>query len=109
MSLRLKFNLILILTSICGLTIASYVALELFNRHAREEVIEKAAVMMESVLAVRNYTINEIRPLLQKTTDAGFIPQTVPAYAAARYVDNLQKKHPDYSYKEAALNHRMVP
>ncbi|MGD2117603.1 MAG: DUF3365 domain-containing protein [Chromatiales bacterium] len=104
MSLRLKFNLILILTGICGLTIAGFVAFELFNRHAREEVIEKAAVMMESALAVRNYTINEIRPLLEKKTEDGFLSQTVPAYAAAQYVKNLQTKHPDYSYKEAALN-----
>jgi protein-histidine pros-kinase len=33
-----------------------------------------------------------------------FLPQTVPAYAATEQFNELRKKHPDYSYKEATLN-----
>jgi protein-histidine pros-kinase len=104
MSLRLKFNLILILTSIIGLTIASYISYNLFREHARQEVLEKAAIMMESAEAIRSYTVTEIRPLLRQLESEEFIAQTVPAYAANQYVRELQKKHPDYSYKEATLN-----
>ncbi len=104
MSLRIKFNLILVLTSIIGLAAASFVSYNLFHKHAREEVLETAAMMMESAVAVRGYTVGEVRPLLDQLETENFIPQTVPAYAASRYVKQLQKKHPDFSYKEAALN-----
>ncbi|MCO6440172.1 MAG: DUF3365 domain-containing protein [Nitrococcus mobilis] len=33
-----------------------------------------------------------------------FRPQTVPAYSARKYIEQLQKKYPDYSYREATLN-----
>jgi protein-histidine pros-kinase len=60
--------------------------------------------MMESAIAVRNYTINEIKPLLAAQEKHKFLPQTIPAYSANRYISELQKKNPDYSYKEATLN-----
>jgi protein-histidine pros-kinase len=33
-----------------------------------------------------------------------FLPQTVSAYAATEYFNNLRKTFPEYSYKEATLN-----
>ena len=96
--------MILLLASFLGLFIAGFVSYNLFNQHARDEVIETASVMMESALAVRSYTVNEVRPLLNQIQTDRFIPQTVPAYAAGQYVKQLQKKHPDFSYKEATLN-----
>jgi protein-histidine pros-kinase len=53
---------------------------------------------------VRNYTVSEIRPLLAVQQRRQFISQTVPAYAASKFVEKLQESHPDYLYKEAALN-----
>ncbi len=104
MSLRLKFNLILVLTSFLGILAAGLVLYDLLQRNAREEVMQTAAVMMESAMAVRSYTVKELRPLLNEVPRNEFLPQTVPAYAASRYVENLQQSHPDFSYKEAALN-----
>ncbi len=104
MSLRLKFNLILMLTGGVGILASGWVLSDLLNRHAKEEVLEAASVMMESALAVRSYTVDELRPLLRRVPGDEFLPQTVPAYAAGRYVSNLQRSHPDFSYKEAALN-----
>jgi protein-histidine pros-kinase len=60
--------------------------------------------MMESATAVRAYTVGEIKPLLVIQQTRKFIPQTVPAYAASKYVSRFQQKHPEYSYKEATLN-----
>lgn len=104
MSLRFKFNIILMFASALGLAISGFVSYNLFHQHARAEVIETASIMMESALAVREYTVDEIRPLLDRLDTERFLPQTVPAYAAGRYIRQLQEKHPDYSYKEAALN-----
>jgi len=104
MTLRLKFNLILIVIGTIGLVIAGVISYNLQRSHARQEVLETASVLLESALAVRNYTVKEVRPVVAKTSDGVFIPHTVPAYAAAWYIKDVQKKYPDYSYKEAALN-----
>ncbi len=104
MNLRVKFNLMLLVTSAIGLAVAGTVSHQLLQKHAEEEVLELAKLMMDSALAVRSYTVQEIKPLLQKLDTDEFIPQTVPAYAASQYVAKLQEKHPDYSYKEATIN-----
>lgn len=104
MSLRLKFNLILAATTIMGLIIAGFISYNLFQKQAREEVLETADIMLESALAVRGYTVSEIRPLLNRIPTDDFLPQTVPAYAAGQYIKRLQQKYPDFSYKEATLN-----
>ncbi|MCG8313957.1 MAG: DUF3365 domain-containing protein [Pseudomonadales bacterium] len=104
MGLRLKFNLVLLLTSLVGLGLAGYFSYELLQKNARDEVLDAARIMMESAIAVRSYTVNEIKPLLKVQQRRNFISQTVPAYAASQYVRRLQEKHPDYSYKEATLN-----
>ena len=59
---------------------------------------------MEAARSVRSYTVEEIRPLLQKVKTDEFLAQTVPAYAATENMKRLRKTYPDYSYKEAALN-----
>ena len=104
MSLKLKFNIALILSGLIGLAGTAWIANDLFRRHAQEEVLQNAELMLQSALAIRHYTVSEIRPLLQKQESETFIPQTVPAYAASRFVQILQKSFPDYSYKEAAIN-----
>ena len=67
-------------------------------------MLESARIMLESALAVRSYTVAEIRPLLELQQKRQFLPQTVPAYSARIYIDKLQKQYPDFSYKEATLN-----
>jgi protein-histidine pros-kinase len=60
--------------------------------------------MMESALSSRNYTNTQVKPLLETQLKYSFLPQTVPAYAATEQFNDLRKKYPDYSYKEATLN-----
>jgi hypothetical protein len=72
--------------------------------NAREEVLQNARLMMESALSSRTYTVNQVKPLLETHMKYEFLPQTVPAYAATEQFNELRKKHPDYSYKEATLN-----
>jgi methyl-accepting chemotaxis protein len=77
---------------------------QVLQQTAREEVLESARIMMQSANAVRGYTVSEIRPLLALQQKRQFMPQTVPAYAAHSYVEKVQEKYPEYSYREATLN-----
>ena len=104
MNLRVKFNLVLGLSSAAGVALAALISYQLLQKNARDEVLENARIMMESAIAVRNYTVGEIRPLLALQQKRQFIKQTVPAYAANQYIGKLQEKHPDYNYREATLN-----
>jgi protein-histidine pros-kinase len=72
--------------------------------NAYYEVLEQAGLMMDSALAVRSYTVKEIRPLLTPQLETTFPPQIVPAYAATQSFNKLHASNPEYTYKEATLN-----
>lgn len=103
MGLRTKFNLSLFLVATIGISASGFISYELLNKHAREEILHTASIIMESAKANRSYTINEIRPLL-KELEQGFLPQMVPAYSANQNIHLLHKRYPEYSYKEATIN-----
>ncbi len=104
MGLRVKFNMILISVAILGMALSGYVSQRILHQNAREEVLQMAGLIMESALAVRGYTIEEIRPLLITDIANTFVPQMVPAYAAHQNIKRLRQHYPDYKYKEATLN-----
>jgi len=104
MKLLLKFNLVLFLVFAVGLVTTGYVCNRLLQQNAKAEIMENARIMMEAAIAVRTYTTTQIKPLLETQIKYTFVPQTVPAYSANSYFSQLQKKFPDYSYKEATLN-----
>jgi HAMP domain-containing protein len=104
MSLRLKFNLSLLVVMLFGLGLSGYFLHNLLQKNAQEEVLHEAGLMMESALAIRAYTVDHVRPRLVKLQEDEFIPQTVPAFAATETLATLQKKYPEYGYKEATLN-----
>ncbi len=104
MRLIVKFNLVFLGIFIVGLAIAGYVSRSLLLQNARDEVVQNARIMMESALASRAYTANQIRPLLETQMKYQFLPQTIPSYGATEQLNDLRKKFPDYTYKEATLN-----
>jgi len=104
MGLRLKFNLILFLVFVMGFGVTGWISNELLQRNARDEIVRNAGLMMEAALAIRGYTVSQIRPHLEMQLMRVFLPQSVPAYAATETINELRKRHPDYSYKEATLN-----
>ena len=104
MKLIVKFNLVFLVIFVIGLVIAAYVSRSLLQKNARDEVVQNARIMMESALASRAYTANQIKPLLETQMKYQFLPQTVPAYGATEQFNDLRKKFPDYTYKEATLN-----
>jgi len=104
MGLRLKFNLVLIAVFMLGFTIAGMVSRQLLQDNARDEVVRNARLMMDTAIAVRAYTVEQIKPHLDPLLSEKFLPQTVPAYAATETIVKIQQKYPDYGYKEATLN-----
>ena len=104
MKLTLKFNLVLIVVFSIGLAITALLSWNILQANAKKEVTERAGLMMESALAVRGYTVSEIRPLLRLQMKKVFVSQSGPAYAATQTFNKLREKHPEYAYKEATLN-----
>jgi protein-histidine pros-kinase len=104
MRLTTKFNLVLLLVFALGLGAAGYVSYTVLHKHAREEVLDHAGMMMQAALAIRGYTVKEIRPLLALQMKRDFLPQTVPSYAATQNFATVRETYPEYTYKEAALN-----
>ena len=104
MKLIWKFNLVLLGIFVIGFAIAGYLSYRALQQNAREEILQNARLMMEAALSSRTYTVNQVKPLLETHMKYEFLPQTVPAYAATEQFNELRKKHPDYSYKEATLN-----
>jgi protein-histidine pros-kinase len=104
MGLRLKFNLVLLVVFLLGLGVTAYISWGLLQRNAREEIVRNADLMMEAALAIRAYTVDQVRPQLDLQLMRVFLPQSVPAYAATETLSQIKKKYADYSYKEATLN-----
>lgn len=104
MRIATKFNFILISIMLLALTGSGFVSYNMLHQNAKREVIQHAGMMLEAALAIRGYTVGEIRPLLKEQMQHRFLPQSVPAYAATQSFDKLRQNHPEYSYKEATIN-----
>jgi len=106
MKLLTKFNLVLLVFfGISGFVI-SHLAYQFLMRNARDQVLQQAELMMASAKSTREYTSEQIKPLLLKNPDheINFLPQTVPAFAATSIFKSIRKSYPEYSYREATLN-----
>jgi protein-histidine pros-kinase len=102
--LRARFNLILFIVFIPAIALSGYISWELLQRQAREEVYQSAELMTEAAQAIRNYTVQEVRPLIDQADHPEFIPQTVPAYAATQTILGFSDEFREFVYKEATLN-----
>lgn len=104
MKLMWKFNIVLLALFAVGFILTGLISYSVLQANAREEILDNARVMMESALSSRSYTNSQVTPLLETQLRYTFLPQSVPAYAATEQFNDLRKKYPDYSYKEATLN-----
>jgi HAMP domain-containing protein len=106
MRLLAKFSADFTLVFGLGPLIIGYLSYNLLQTGARQEVLNQARLMMQAMLSARDYTTIDLKPLLEpmETRDRSFLPQSVPAFAAAENFKFLRSKFPDYAYKEAALN-----
>lgn len=104
MRIGAKFNLVVLAVFLVGFAITALLSWTMLQKNARQEVLDRASLMMEAALAMRGYTVGEIRPLLAPHMGEKFLPQTVPAYAATQTFEKLRETHAEYTYKEATLN-----
>ena len=104
MNLTTKINLILGATFLVALLLVGVNSYLLTEDSALQQVTDQAELIMQETLAVRSYTVNEIRPLLNQNNDDKFHPQTLPTYAAMQTANLLRQSRPNYSYKEAVFN-----
>jgi HAMP domain-containing protein len=106
MKLLAKFNLLLIIVFGIGMVLIALNARSFLLEDAKRTVRNQAELMAASSKATRDYTDEEISPILENTPEHknDFLPQTIPFYAATVTFNRLRKTFPDYTYKEATLN-----
>ncbi|MEO7324708.1 MAG: diguanylate cyclase [Dokdonella sp.] len=104
MQLRLTFNLVLILVFVVGILGAGWYYHAQLQRDAMDEVRHNSEMLMETALAIRSYTTDQIKPHLDPLNAEHFLPQTVPAFAATETLHRLGDRYPGYAYKESVLN-----
>lgn len=104
LNLLTKLNLILVAVFAAALVPAALLSRSLLDGNAEGQVIQNARIMMETAMAMRGYTVDQVKPLLEPMLEDTFLPQSVPAYSATEIFRALQQANPEYTYKEAALN-----
>jgi protein-histidine pros-kinase len=104
MKLLLKFNLVFLLVFLVGLAASGLIARSLLKEAAKNEVTDRARLLLQKANAVSAYTAEQIKPLLETQMKYTFLPQSVPAFSAAEVLGKLQKDYPEYTFKSAMLN-----
>ncbi|MBV8605527.1 MAG: DUF3365 domain-containing protein [Pelomonas sp.] len=104
MKLLVKFNLAFLAVFLVGLIASTVIANSLLQDVAKQDVTDRARLLMEKANAVAGYTATQIKPLLETQMTYTFLPQSVPSYSAHEVLAALKKAYPDYDYKSAMLN-----
>jgi len=101
-----KFNLVLILVFGLGVFLIAHFAYDFLMDNARQQVLQQAQLMAASASATKDYTDQQVSPILEKTPqhNADFLAQTIPFSAANVTFKYLRAAYPDYVLREAALN-----
>lgn len=104
MSIRARLNLflaVLAILLIAGVGVAS----RYYGQAAvRQQLADKADLVMDVATGLRDYTAKEVVPLLQDRLKTQFLPHSVPSWAAQTQLRALGKDYNGLSYKEAALD-----
>lgn len=69
MTLRGKFNLMLLLVFGMALGVSGYFSYKQLTENARDEVLSNAGVLMETILSARTWAVNEVGPNLRETSE----------------------------------------
>src|ERR1700728_4552798 len=106
MKLLAKFNLILLVLFGAGTLLISQLSYNFLIQNARREVMQEAELMMASARSVRDYTAEDLKPLLEQNPQhkTRFLPETIPAFGATSTFNRLKQKYPDYTYREVSVN-----
>jgi HAMP domain-containing protein len=75
-----------------------------FNAASMRHVADEARAMMKTATAIREYTVEQITPLLAQLDSLEFYPESVPSFAAQTVFQRISGDLTEYTYREAALN-----
>ncbi|MEO0839270.1 MAG: DUF3365 domain-containing protein [Cyanobacteria bacterium J06643_5] len=103
---RVTLNLIIVFA--VGILISGIALSNVLDRKAKGEVDSKALALMEMNNSIRNYTNEQVQPLLlpKVETEDEFIPESIPAFSV-REVFEIFRNNPEYAsflYKDATLD-----
>jgi protein-histidine pros-kinase len=104
MKIRWKIDLAIAGAFLVGLGLAGVGAHTILTDNAREDSLQNARIMIEGASAIRSYTADSIRPLLEQQMKVQFLPHSIPSYAAQTNFKTVHQKLPDYTYREPTLN-----
>ena len=104
MSLRLKFNLVMLATFAAGLLLAALFVHRISVATATRAQLDQAAVMMGEADATIAYTSDEVAPLLAEQSKVQFLPQSIPFFAASQSFRLLTSRFPEYRFHQPATN-----
>jgi protein-histidine pros-kinase len=79
-------------------------AYEILTKNAVEDALQNARIMIEAASAIRSYTAQSIKPLLEQQMKVQFLPHSIPSFAAQSNLKMVRTKLPEYSYREPTLN-----
>ena len=104
-----KFSLLLALIWLFGGSITIFTLSKHLNNQAEQTVRERAEIVLTAMQAARDYTQNNIQPLVKaySVADNSFTQEIIPNFAARSIFSNFTQQDPgliDYLYKEAAVN-----
>ena len=97
MKIRWKIDLAMSGAFLVGLGLAGFGAYEILTKNAQEDSLQNARIMLEGASAIRTYTADSIRPLLEQQMKIQFLPQSVSAFAAQSTLKMVRQKLPEYT------------
>ncbi|MBP1852476.1 c-type heme family protein [Rhizobium halophytocola] len=104
MGLRLKYNIVLLLTCVLGIAAASAISYFIVQKSAVNDIRQSISLIRANANAIRSYTLNSVGPLLNDDSDILFLPETVTAFATHTVFANFHEQFPEFGYKEAVLD-----
>jgi len=99
-----RFNLVFLPILVAALGGTAAIVHSQLENGAQQQIVAMARVMLETGRASRKYTTEQITPLLENLPSQQFHPQSIPFFAATEEFNYFRQAHPDFAYKEAALN-----
>jgi HAMP domain-containing protein len=104
MKIRWKIDLAISGAFLVGLGLAGFGAYSILTKNALEDSLQNARIMIEGASAIRSYTSDSIKPLLEQQMKVQFLPYSIPSFAAQTNFKMVHQKLPDYTYREPTLN-----
>lgn len=94
LKLGTKFTLLLMLVFLSGIVLSGVTLSSAMQRKAEDEVTAKAEILTHTMNSVREYTSNNVVPLLKDRleTSPKFIGEVVPAFTARKVFEKFRER-----------------